>query len=134
MNQDEQHLQLLSIFHYVVAGLAGFFACFPLIHLAMGLVLIGISAAQPRDAGIVPAGMGCLVSSFAALVVLLGWTFAVCLALAGRHIGRRTRYTFCLVMAGVGCIFMPFGTILGVFSIIVLTRPSVKALFQQPAP
>ena len=29
-------------------------------------------------------------------------------------------------------IMMPFGTILGVFTIIVLVRPSVKLLFQNP--
>jgi len=34
-------------------------------------------------------------------------------------------------VAAVECIFMPFGTVLGVFTIIVLNRPSIKALFQQ---
>jgi hypothetical protein len=33
-------------------------------------------------------------------------------------------------MAGVMCIFMPFGTVLGVFTLIVLLRPSVKPLFE----
>jgi hypothetical protein len=33
------------------------------------------------------------------------------------------------VMAGVECIFAPFGTVLGVFTIIVLMRESVKQLF-----
>ena len=37
---DEQHLRLLSIFHYVVGGLTGLFACFPLIHVALGLAMI----------------------------------------------------------------------------------------------
>ena len=32
-------------------------------------------------------------------------------------------------MAGIECIFMPFGTVLGVFTIIVLMRPSMKELF-----
>jgi hypothetical protein len=32
-------------------------------------------------------------------------------------------------MAAVACVFFPFGTVLGVFSIIVLTRESVKRLF-----
>ncbi len=40
MNQDLDHLRLLAIFHYVVAGLAALVACFPLIHLVMGLVFI----------------------------------------------------------------------------------------------
>jgi len=42
---------------------------------------------------------------------------------------------FCLVMAGVECIFTPFGTVLGVLTIIVLVRPSVKELFMpRPLP
>ncbi len=40
---------------------------------------------------------------------------------------------FCLVMACVACLFMPFGTVLGVFTIIVLARPSVQTLFSRPA-
>ena len=51
------------------------------------------------------------------------------MVLAGRYLARRERYTFCLVVAGVECMFMPFGTVLGVFTIIVLSRPSVKDLF-----
>jgi hypothetical protein len=37
-------------------------------------------------------------------------------------------------MAAIACLFMPLGTILGVFTIIVLIRPNVKALFEQSAP
>jgi hypothetical protein len=33
-------------------------------------------------------------------------------------------------MAGIECVFMPFGTVLGVFTLVVLTRPSVKPLFE----
>jgi hypothetical protein len=32
-------------------------------------------------------------------------------------------------MAAIACMLMPFGTVLGVFTIIVLMRPSVKELF-----
>ena len=64
-----------------------------------------------------------------AMLILFGWSFAVCVIVAGRSLARHRHYTFCLVMAGVLCIFMPFGTVLGVFTIIVLMRPSVKGLF-----
>ena len=37
---------------------------------------------------------------------------------------------YCLVMAGIECLFMPFGTVLGVFTIIVLMRESVKEMFK----
>jgi hypothetical protein len=35
-------------------------------------------------------------------------------------------------MAGIACVFMPFGTVLGVFTIIVLMRDSVRRLFGRP--
>ena len=35
MNQDEEHLKLLSTFHYILAGMAGLFALFPIFHLIM---------------------------------------------------------------------------------------------------
>ena len=65
---------------------------------------------------------------------LFGWAFAACVAYAGRCLNERRHYTFCMVMAGIACMFMPFGTILGVFTIIVLVRPSVKALFNGMTP
>ena len=40
MNQDEEHLRLLSIFHYVVGGLTALFACIPIIHLVVGLAIL----------------------------------------------------------------------------------------------
>ncbi len=36
---------------------------------------------------------------------------------------------FCLVMGGVECILVPFGTVLDVFTIVTLTRRAVKKLF-----
>jgi hypothetical protein len=38
-----------------------------------------------------------------------------------------------LVIAAVECIFFPFGTVLGVLTIIVLMRPSIKSLFGVPS-
>ena len=35
MNQNEEHLRLLSIFHYIVAGLAALFSFFPLVYAGM---------------------------------------------------------------------------------------------------
>ena len=136
MNQDEEHVRLLSIFHYVCAGLAALFACFPILHLIFGLVLLlspqSFGPPNPNDEP--PKLVGLIFVIFAACFILLGWTFAAFLAYAGRCLAQRKSYTFCLVMAGIACIFMPFGTILGVFSIIVLVRPSVKALFGAATP
>ena len=36
MNDDVQHLSILSIFHYVCGGIVGLFACLPVLHLSIG--------------------------------------------------------------------------------------------------
>ena len=123
MEQDEQYLKLLSVFHYVVGGLAAFFACIPIIHLAIGIaILVGAIDDAPEFVGV-------LLIMIAMVAILIGWTLAVCIIVAGRCLARRKRYMFCLVIAAISCIFMPFGTVLGAFTIIVLMRPSVKELF-----
>lgn len=129
IGQDEYQLRLLTIFHYVCAGLAALFACLPLFHVIFGLLMLfapGAFEVEPADAARM---MGLFFVILPGSIVLLGLAFAALLAWAGHCIAQRKHYTFCLVMAGVACMFMPFGTALGIFSIIVLTRPSVKALF-----
>ena len=131
-NDDEQYLKLLSIFHYVVGGIAGLFACFPIIHLVVGIGIL-ISSLTHSSQGGPPAFFGLFFVVIAGSFILFGWAFAICIILAGRFISKRKNHMFCLVMAGVECIFTPFGTVLGVFTIINLIRPSVKELFKTQA-
>jgi hypothetical protein len=53
----------------------------------------------------------------------------VCEALAGWFLLKKKHHMFCVVMGGVACTFTPLGTALGVFTIIMLMKPTVKALF-----
>ncbi|HLX71993.1 MAG TPA: hypothetical protein VKV04_20450 [Verrucomicrobiae bacterium] len=132
MNQDEEHLRLLSIFHYVCAGLGALCACFPIFHLILGLILTLHPESLGKDQP--PTWFGDFIVAFASAIILSGWIFAGLLAYAGHCLARRKHYTFCIVMAGISCMFMPFGTLLGIFSIVVLLRPSVKALFNGGTP
>ena len=125
MNQDEEHLRLLSIFHYVVGGILGFFACIPIIHLIIGIVML--TGAFGGDGP--PPVVGLLFVMMGLTFITLGWTLAICLIVSGRRIARRTNYKFCIVIACISCACSPFGTVLGVFTIIVLVRPTVKELF-----
>lgn len=134
MNQseDEQYLKLLSIFHYVVGGIAGVFACFPIIHFVVGIGIL-ISSFTSSSQGAPPAIVGLFFTLIAGGIILFGWAFAICIILAGRFISQRKNHMFCMVMAGIECMFTPFGTVLGAFTIITLIRPSVKELFQTQA-
>ena len=130
MNQDLEHLKLLSIFHYIVGGMGAFFACFPIMHIVIGLIFIFSpeSFENPGDPP-PPPWFGWLFVGMGSIFVLCGWTIAGLVVATGRFLARRTHYMFCLVIAGIECLFMPFGTILGIFTIIVLVRESVNAVF-----
>lgn len=64
-------------------------------------------------------------------LILFGWTFAILTLIAGRCISLRKHYTFCLVVACIECFSVPFGTVLGVSTLLVLNRALVKELFNQ---
>jgi hypothetical protein len=130
MRQDEEYLRLLSMFHYVVGGLAALFALFPLVHLVIGLVFILAPEVFESEKGEAPpAFLGWLFVIFPSFFIVAGWIFAGFVIITGRFLARRRHRLFCLVMGGIECIFMPFGTVLGVFTIIVLMRESTRELF-----
>jgi hypothetical protein len=125
-SNDEEHLRLLSIFFYVSGALTAFFASVPLVHVAIGL---GVLFGDSGSSGAPPAWFGLLFIVLGSVFVLAGWTFAIAKFVAGRCLARRRRRSFCVVVACVCCVLPPIGTVLGVFTLIVLNRPSVKALF-----
>jgi hypothetical protein len=135
MNQDNEHLRLLAIFHYVVAGLAALLSFFPLLYSVVGGFLL--YAAHHPSPGIQeppPAILGWIFLVFGALFFLAGITMAIFILIAGQCLSRRKRHSFALVMACIECFFIPFGTILGVFTIIALSRDSVKTSFSTAPP
>jgi hypothetical protein len=131
MDGDTERLDLLAIFHYVVAGLAALFSFFPLLYTAVGVIFIFAArhgTAKPGEE-LPPEFLGWIFVGVGSFLFLLGIAMAICILIGGRCLSRRNCYSFALVMACIECLFVPFGTILGVFTIVVLSRESVKALF-----
>jgi hypothetical protein len=131
VSQDGEHLRLLSIFHHVVGGLLALFACIPLIHVAIGAMFLlhpdAFNKGQPQP---FPAQIfGLMFVMIGGVFVLGGWLVAALIFTAGRFLGQHKHHTFCVVIAALSCVFFPFGTALGVFSLLVLLRPSVKEMF-----
>jgi len=127
-SSDRDTLHLLSIFHYVIAGLIALAACFPLIHFTIGLSLIFGSVSTEEPAlGL----MGGMFAALAGIIILIGWGLALLVFLAGKNLDRQKKYQLCMAGAAVVCIFMPLGTILGVFTLVTLNNESVKKLFDE---
>jgi hypothetical protein len=131
MDRDTEQLNLLAIFHCVVAGLAVLFSFFPLLYTTIGAIFIFAArhgTAKPGE-DLPPEFLGWIFAVLGSLLFVAGIAMAICILIAGRSLALRKRYSFAMVMACIECIFVPFGTILGVFTIIVLSRESVKGLF-----
>src|SRR5438874_3174269 len=131
MNQDKEHLRLLAIFHYIVAGLAALFSFFPLLYTTVGAIFIFAArhgTAKPGEE-LPPEFVGWIFAVIGSVLFLIGLAMTICILIAGRSLALCKRYSFALVMACIECLFIPFGTILGVFTIVALSRESVKALF-----
>ena len=80
----------------------------------------------PRAGEPPPAFLGWFFVFFGGVFLLMGEALALCLFLSGRWLSKGRRYWFSFVVACIACTIMPFGTVLGVFTIIVLSRDSVK--------
>ena len=126
--QDENHLKLLEIFHYVAAGVTVLVGCIPFVHLAIGIGLQLVPVADHPSAEI-PRIVGWVLIVFATIIILVFWALALVILASGRNLCHRQRYKFCLIVAGISCLLIPYGTVLGVFTIMTLMRPSVKQIF-----
>ena len=131
---DADHLQLLGIFHFLFAGLA-----------LVGLGFLGLHYALLRYFVFNPNVWANQKNSPppAEFFQIFQWLYVVCGVLllvggianllSGLWIRARKNRAFSLVVAGIDCIQIPFGTALGVLTIIVLMRDSVRETYAQSA-
>lgn len=131
MSQDEKHLNLLSTFHFIFGGLKILFSCIFLIHVAIGIAML-CGLMDGKDAP--PRFLGLFFVLFGSVFIFVGWIIAGLMIVLGAKLRRRTSRSFCIVVAGIECISMPFGTILSVLTIVLLMKDSVKALFEANRP
>ena len=131
MNQETEHLRFFAIFHYVVAGLAALFSLFPLIYTMVGAIFVLVARRGTPKSGeeLPPEFLSWTFVGIASFLFLVGIAMATCILIAGRCLSCRKGYSFALVMACIECLFVPFGTILGAFTIVALSRESVRELF-----
>lgn len=136
MNQDAEHLKILSICHYILAGMCLFPLLYGLFYMGMGIFFgVMIANAPPQKDGPPPALFGGVFVVIGLIITLFSLAYGIVLLKAGKNLSKYKSHTFCFVIACISCVFMPFGTVLGIFTIIVLMRDSVKAMFtgQNPA-
>jgi hypothetical protein len=131
VKRDLEHLKLLAVFHFVLAGMTALGHALFIFYIVFGVMILNgsLPGARPGTPGAPPAFLGWFMVGFGSVMVLWGWSLALALGIAGFCLMRRKARTFCCVVAGYSCLHVPFGTALGVCSLLVLLRQTVKDLF-----
>ncbi len=132
MSKDEEQLRLLSIFYFILGGLAMLGVLGGLLYVGIGMAMVNGAIPAGQGAGAQappPAAVGWALVGFGAVVCVLSLFYSIGLIIAGRRLRQQRSYVLCLVMAGISCLNVPFGTVLGIFTFVVLGRDSTKALF-----
>jgi hypothetical protein len=132
--KDAEHLRLLAIFHFIFAafaiiGLAAIFTHFAI----MQAIFSNPEVLKQSKSGPMPAEVMkilLLVYVFIGLLMVLAAALNV---FSGFFLRQRRYRMFSLIVAGLNCLQVPFGTALGVFTIIVLTRDSVRLAYESAA-
>ena len=99
----------------------------PLIMVILGLTII--LGPPPGYSNNMPLEFSWVLVIFGGIVGVIVAALAACNFVVGYSLGQRKNYVFCFVIACLICINVPLGTILGVFTLLVLSRPSVKESF-----
>lgn len=130
---DNGHLRILAICHFCVAGFA-----------LMGLAFLGLHYAFMHwifdEAGaetVLPAMEGFDIFSILVFVYyaigFLMLAVGVANLLSGLFMLKRKNRSFSLVVAGLDCLQFPFGTLLGVFTLTILSRDTVQIQYNEVA-
>lgn len=134
MEKDLEHLKLLGIFHYIWGALSllggivigGYF-------LVIGIILMNNppTSTASEDSGTASMAGGILIGVGVVLFFIVVVYGILTLMAGGKYRKHQGGYWFCFILAIVTLVIggIP-GIVLGIFSLIVLSRDSVKELFR----
>jgi hypothetical protein len=146
-----ERLRLLALGYYVKGAVGAIFISFLLFHFVflLGFSFMPESAWNPPPKRATtaeslsvtptpaprpvnqepPVVMFRIFAAVIGVIILLGWTFGALTIYAGRCVHRRRHRVFIYVMAGLNCPLIPWGTLLGVATFILLQSPAGQREF-----
>lgn len=126
---DTEHLRLLRIGYIVAACVNSIMCVVGFFYVGMG-ALVSSTVPSRGSRGAPPFSPFAIFAAFGAAFIVIGAALIVLNVLTARAIGNRRGYTLCMISAALSCLAIPYGTLLGVSTFVVLGRPHVKAMFE----
>lgn len=94
--------------------------------------VVAAAARNGSQAGIPPQLLRVFFGIFGLVFFTAAVNLAIAKLMAAARIRRRPSRTFCRLVADTSCLGIPYGTVLGVCTFMVLGRDSVAGLFAMP--
>ena len=102
-----------------------------MIYVIRGALFLTLPVSHSADDDVVLRSMGSIFMVFGVLFSTVFMVFAAMKIYAGYCLSRRKNRVYCIVVAGISLIGFPISTTLGIFTLIVLLRDSVRELFER---
>jgi hypothetical protein len=148
-----ERLRLLAIGFYVKGAVSAIFVSFLLFHFVfmLGFSFMPESAWNPPPKSVTsaqalsvtpspsprpvnqgpPVIMFRIFAAVIGVIILLGWTFGGLTIYAGRCVQKRIHRSFIFVIAALNCPFIPWGTLLGIATFMLLQTPFARREFER---
>jgi hypothetical protein len=124
---DQEALKLLPIGYWVSGGYWAVYGLGMIVYFAFVGSLF--TSLPPGGSGAPPRALGWLFLGFGIFGFFVLAALVALKILVGFWMRKRQHLAATMVVAGITCLEVPYGTLLGVGTFITLARPSVRALY-----
>jgi len=128
---DNEHLRLLSLFHLISGILSLLFSFFFVLYIGFFSIILRFTR------GIHYSDFPNRVMSFVFFIwsffIIVGILWGVAKIISSMFMNKRKYRIFSIIVSVLECLSVPYGTILGVMSLTVLSRESIKEIYLEKA-
>ena len=130
---DHEHLRLLEVFHYISGGLTILFSSLFIFHLVFMSYFMMNPDLFPSKAEVTgdfhPEQFLSFFLFIFGFLVILGIAFGIAQILSGRFMKKRKNRLFSVIVSIPNVLFIPYGTILAIFTLVVLDKKTIKQIY-----
>jgi hypothetical protein len=119
--------------YFFQGGVTLLMCVFGLFYVFLGLFAFSSLKVPANAGGPPPEFVGYVMAAMGGLFTVAGAIFSALQFFTARFLRLRRHRAICLITAGLSCIWIPYGTVIGVWTFLVLGRTTVRALFDGTA-
>jgi len=126
---DNEHLNLLSLFHLISGIFTLVYSVFMALYFGFVTFILNMGNKLNAANSDFPFEFMNAIMFVFTIVLFIAIILGVAKIFCSKFIKQKTNRVFCIVICCIECFSFPYGTLLGVLSIMVLNRNSVKEIY-----